>query len=139
MTRSLSSIKLDIANFEPVEGSWLGLESLLEELWKSGKANQAIPELLSVFERHPEDQGSGVAWSILHGLESLPGYEPLLIRSVDQKPSELGIIMIGRLLNAGVGEVDGIALLDKLQCLAATATLAPSLQKTARLFAEKVR
>ena len=69
-----------------------------------------IRALLSVFERFPEQDGFGVFWGILHALEGLKGYEPELVASVHRKPCEFNVLMVNRLLNAGVMEVNGNSL-----------------------------
>ena len=121
MPRTTKNIASDIAAFRPEDSDWGILDSLLTELWQTGQPAKAIPELLGVFERYPEDDGFGVAWSVLHGLESLPNYEPELLRSVARQPSEFGVMMLGRLLNAGRHDVDGVSLLGTLRELASTA------------------
>ncbi|WP_446904859.1 hypothetical protein [Burkholderia sp. YIM B11467] len=126
----------DIATFIPEGDNWLVLDLLLTELWQAGHPEQAIPELLSVFERYPEEDGSGVIWGVLHGLESLPNYEPELLRSIARQPSEFGVCMVGRLLNTGRREVDGISLLDTLRELAATAK-SPLVRETAVGFVSR--
>ena len=73
--------------------------------------------MLRVFERFPLDDGAGVAWSIVHGLESLPGYEPHLVDSLRRRPSELGVVMLNRMLNVGqlaAGDVEIHALLGEI-------------------------
>ncbi|BEP56463.1 hypothetical protein GmRootV118_37070 [Variovorax sp. V118] len=122
MPRTTSEIAHDIANFAPPEdGSWRHLDSLLDELWRAGSPEQAMPEMLSVFERYPEEDGYGVMWTIVHGLESLPNYQPELLRSLARQPSELGIAMVGRILNVGTTEIGGVSLLQTLHDLANTA------------------
>ena len=78
-------------------------------------AGRHLPDLLAVLERFPEDDGAGVLWSVVHGVESLPGYEPELVRSVQRGPSLLGVAMVGRLINGGVFEVGGVSLIDLLR------------------------
>jgi hypothetical protein len=133
MTRPTASIASDIATFVPLDGNWIALDTLLAELWQTGHPEQAIPELLSVFERYPDEDGAGVVWGVLHGLESLPNYEPELLRSLARQPSEFGIRMLGRLLNAGVKEVAGVSLLSRLQEISAS-TPSPTLAKGANGF-----
>ncbi len=102
--RSASQILEDISAFEPIEDNWLSLEDLLEELWMSGVSEEFLPILFGVFERYPEDDGAGVLWSILHGVEGLPfDYEPLLKESMSKKPSFMGQIMLKRLCNERAG------------------------------------
>lgn len=133
MTRPTASVASDIATFVPLDGNWIALDTLLAELWQTGHPEQAIPELLSVFERYPDEDGAGVVWGVLHGLESLPNYEPELLRSLARQPSEFGIRMLGRLLNAGVKEVAGASLLNRLQEISAS-TPSPTLAKAANGF-----
>lgn len=78
--------------------------------------------MLSIFERYPEEDGHGVMWSLVHGLEKLPNYESALLSSLARQPSELGIVMVGRMLNSGVTAVDGVSLLLTLQEISSTAT-----------------
>lgn len=134
MPRTTADIAHDIATFEPKEDNWLALDALVAELWQAGHPEQAIPELLSVFERYPEEDGFGVVWGVLHGLEALPNYEPELLRSLARQPSEFGVLMVGRLLNAGTREVAGVSLLETLRELATTAN-SSSIRGTAHGFA----
>ena len=100
--RSQSEILEDIANFGPTAGSWLPLDNLLNELWLAGEPSvDALPTLFGVFERFPADDGAGVLWSIVHGVEALPyNYEPLLRESYSRVPSEMSKIMLARLANS---------------------------------------
>lgn len=94
----------EIAAFAPVDGSWLPLDSLLSELWSIGATAECIPVLLGVFERFPDEDGSGVLWSIVHGIEALEiDYGSALRESVSRKPSLMGGIMLGRLERANAG------------------------------------
>lgn len=136
MHRTTASIAHDIATFVPNDDDWLALDSLIAELWQTGHPEQAIPELLSVFERYPEEDGFGVVWGILHGLEALPNYEPELLRSLARQPSEFGVRMVGRLLNAGTREIGGVSLLETLRALAATAR-SPGIREAAHRFVSR--
>ncbi|MGJ7565618.1 hypothetical protein ACSFBM_17330 [Variovorax sp. GB1R11] len=131
MPRKITSIARDIAKFAPTEdGDWRRLDALLVELWQVDGAERAIPEMLSVFERYPEEDGHGVMWSIVHGLEGLPNYEPALLGSLRRQPSDLGIVMVSRMLNAGITEIDGVSLLLTLEEIATTAS-SPYLREAA--------
>jgi hypothetical protein len=111
---------VDIRAFSPVGGNWRPLDDLLAELWSTGEASRHVPELLAVLERFPEEDGAGVLWSVVHGVESMPGYEAELVHSVRRRPSELGLTMIGRLLNSGASHVGGVSLTDLLREVAAS-------------------
>lgn len=113
--RAASDIVSDIRAFQPDGGFWRPLDDLFAELWATGEAGRHVPDLLAVMERFPDDDGAGVLWSVVHGVESLPGYEPELVRSLRRRPSFLGVTMVGRLLNAGVSRVNGLHLVALLR------------------------
>lgn len=101
--RKSSEILEDISMFKPGNDEWLRLEYLLEELWSSGVREEYLPVLFRVFERYPNDDGAGVLWSIVHGVEGLPfNYESMLKASIERKSSLMGEIMLRRLSNAEV-------------------------------------
>jgi hypothetical protein len=97
MGRSISKILDDIDAFVPIDGDWLPLDRLLDELWQDEIPTSAIPVLFRVFERFPDDGGSGVLWSIVHGLEARDDYELALRNSLLRQPSMMGKIMLTRL------------------------------------------
>jgi hypothetical protein len=98
MPRPVDDILRDIEAFRPTDGVWLPLDDLLAELWDAGAPARALPMLFGVFERFPEDDGAGVLWSIVHGVEGLDfDYEQPLRDSLARQPSDMGKIMLGRL------------------------------------------
>ena len=98
MPRTLDEILRDIETFHPTHGAWLPLDDFLAELWEVGVSAMELPTLLRVFERFPEDDGAGVLWSIVHGVEALDvDYEQPLRDSIARQPSHMGRIMLGRL------------------------------------------
>jgi hypothetical protein len=100
MARTAEEILGDIDAFRPVGGHWRPLDELLAELWSVGVPQSAIPVLLRVFDRFPDEDGAGVFWSIVHGLEALAGYEPLLFESAELRPAPFKRIMVDRLRRA---------------------------------------
>ena len=136
MPRTSTQVIADIRAFQPTGGDWRRFDALLGELWAAGNPDRHILDLLAVLERFPEDDGAGVLWGVLHGLESLSGYEPKLIESVRRQPSELGVIMVGRLLNGGVSEVGGVGLVDLLRGVAVRAGIPNGVREAARDFVE---
>ncbi|WP_338847071.1 hypothetical protein V8J88_25310 [Massilia sp. W12] len=97
----------------------------------------ALPEfkaLLRVFERFPEDDGYGIFWSILHRLEACKGYEPALIASVKHAPGTFNLLMLNRLHNGGIAEVDGQSLLSMLAAVAANPAASGSARQSAQDF-----
>ena len=99
MTRQQSQILQDIDQFESArDGSWLGLESLLSELWGTEISEGCLPTLFRVFEKFPEEDGAGVFWSIVHGIESTDlDYQAALQASLARQSSEFGELMMSRL------------------------------------------
>jgi hypothetical protein len=99
--RQSSEILRGIFEFQPIDGNWKPLDHLLDELWSIGTpSKESLQILFEVFERFPEDDGAGVLWSIVHGVESLPyDYEALLRQSHSRVPSLMARIMLTRLAN----------------------------------------
>ena len=104
MLRTVDDILRDIEAFRPRDGVWLPLDALLAELWDAGVPARALTTLFGVFERFPEDDGAGVLWSIVHGIEGLDlDYEQPLRDSLARQPSDMGKIMLGRLERSKAG------------------------------------
>lgn len=112
------------------------LEANLTQLFASENPELGIDALLRVFERFPEKDGFCIFWSILSGLESLPDYEGKLIASVRRQPSRFGLLMVNRMLNAGITEVEGVNLLSLLKGVAADESQSEELREEARDFIE---
>jgi hypothetical protein len=96
----------DIEEFAPTAGNWRRLDDLLDELWSAGVNEGQLPILFRVFERFPEEDGEGVLWSIVHGVEGLPfKYEAFLRQSMARQPSFMASIMLQRLEKANEGQI----------------------------------
>jgi hypothetical protein len=87
-----------------------------------------------LYERFPEADGCGVFWSILHGIESQHGCETLVVESVRRQPSQFPLLMLNRLLNAGMRWASGVELLELLQQVAANEQCLPSVRRAAKSF-----
>nr|WP_295770945.1 hypothetical protein [Rhodoferax sp.] len=92
--------------------------------------------LLGVFERFPEDDGYEVFWSIVHCLEACTGYEQTLIESVTRCPVEFNVLMINRLLNGGVGQINNQPLLSVLVSVSSNPAATAEVKKSAQRFVE---
>lgn len=103
-----SQIIKAIIQYQPERDNWLSLDSLLDRLWATGEAEKGIDALFGVFEQFPDHDGYGVFWSILHGLEALPNYEPALISSLRRQPTQFNVLMVVRILNTGQNNVCGV-------------------------------
>jgi hypothetical protein len=92
--------------------------------------------LLDVFERFPDEDGFGVFWSIVHSLEACTGYESALIESVTRMPVEFNILMVNRLINGGITQVNGHSLLSVLTSVTSHPSATSSAKESAQDFVE---
>lgn len=109
--RHIKDIIAEIESYESDHGNWLRLNELIIELWESGKPELGIDSLFAIFEKFPTDDGAGVFWSILHGLETLE-YEQKLYDSLIDKPSHMTITMLKRIENAPSEMIAGKSILE---------------------------
>lgn len=140
-SRSHAQIVADIRAFNPSEQAgwvtaWDELEALVAELWQAGRPAEAIPELLEVFERFPTADGHAL-WGVMHGLESLSGYQPHLARSVNRKPSVFGVRMLGRMLNGRIIDIEGEPIYTMLQAVADNPTAPTEIRVEATGFMDR--
>ncbi len=103
-----------IDNFSPEDGVWLKLDELLIELQETNQIERGIENLFKVFERFPDEDGSGVFWTILHSIESTKNYELELLKSIERHPTEMTINMIQRITNTGIRKINDIKVSDIL-------------------------
>ena len=104
--RQVKEIISDIESYKSDDGNWLRLDELVTELWESGNPEIGIDALFAVFEKNPTDDGAGVFWTILHGLETLD-YEKKLYDSLMDKPSHMTITMLKRIENTDSDTIAG--------------------------------
>jgi hypothetical protein len=93
------------------------LEEALNSMAAAERPEYCADALLRLYERFPDSDGDGIFWSIVHLLESLPGYEMKLVESARRRPSGFGLLMLNRILNAGrthVGSTDILSLLGQV-------------------------
>ena len=109
---NIQTILDQIDAFQPNEREWIDLEGLLDKLWETNDPEEGIDHLFGVFERFPEDDGEGVFWSIVHGIESLNNYESNLIDSLNRQPSHIGLVMVKRIQNSGQTKVANVKVID---------------------------
>jgi hypothetical protein len=112
MTRPLATVIAEIEHFAPgADGSWLSLDALLQEAATCAPdLAPAVEPLLRLFERFPRHDGFEVFWSVIHLVESIPGYESALVDSVKRCPTEMGATMLRRLVRSGVERVGDVEL-----------------------------
>ena len=86
-----------IREYEPTDGSFLELEQLLEDAFQEPDPKEYDDAIFNLFERFPEDDGAGVFWSALHGMESVGHYEVKLRQYFRRWPNMMNKIMLDRL------------------------------------------
>lgn len=99
-----------IAEFEPTDGNWLELESMFEEVFSSTEEKCYYVAIFNLFERFAEDDGAGVFWSAVHGMETRGDYEEELVRFFRRHPTEMTRTMLQRIRNSGAKSVAGISI-----------------------------
>jgi hypothetical protein len=112
------------------------LQDLVDRYFSSQKAADHLGVWFRLYERFPEADGYGVFWTILHGIEATPGYEPLIVESVRRYPSQFPLLMVNRQLNGGVRQIGGVDLLEVLRQVATDERCLPSVRIDARGFLE---
>ncbi len=101
----------------------------------SVKPNESLDAaLFGIFERFPEEDGHGVYWSIVHGLERRGEYEQALLASLRRAPSMFTLTMLNRLLNAGQSTCAGVPALQLLEAAAVSPLACESARKAATRF-----
>ena len=113
--RSIAEVGTDIDRFQPPNEDWLALDALVTEFLESGATAWDAETLLRVFERYPDEDGAGVFWALVHGLEELPGYEPYVFAAVRRAPNRFNLVLVQRMVNSGLEEAAGTPLLPLLQ------------------------
>lgn len=113
------------------------LEILTQQLGEFGVSESGIQAFLGIFERFPMDDGFGIFWSILHGLEKLPGYETHLIQSLQRQPAKFSLLMVQRILNSGCSHIDDTDLLILLKNIAEDHTQAQEIKEHAQRIIER--
>jgi hypothetical protein len=127
---------LDGINSVEDETELAKLDSAVNSLLASDHPERGIRALFHVYERFPDKDGYGVFWSILHGLESLPGYEEVLVESAKRQPTEFSLMMVNRILNAGQTHVKGRDLAAVLAEVARDKNYSAAIRRVAGDLAE---
>ena len=99
-----------IREFNPIDGNWLPLETHFERAFSSPDPTSYYQAIFNLFERFPDDDGSGVFWSALHGMEAVGSYEVLLLQYFRRLPSLMTRTMLRRMMNAGETQIGDVSI-----------------------------
>ena len=126
--------KLDAITNVTDEAQLRNLNQLVDSFFAHPRAAEHLDVWFRFLERFPEDDGFEVFWSILHALEKQAGCDLGVLRSVQRKPSRFPVLMVNRMLNAGIRRVAGVELLDLLRAVATDTNVIPSVSEDAKKF-----
>lgn len=99
-----------IMEFRLKDENWSELEQLFDQVFSLNNPQVYYAAIFNLFERFPEEDGAGVFWSALHGMEAVGGYEIELVRSFRRAFSLMTEAMLIRLRNSGEKEVSGVSI-----------------------------
>lgn len=116
------------------EADLQALDTAVQKVSPASCADAEFQAMLGVFERFPEEDGYGVFWGILHALEACEGYEPELLASVTRSPCVFNVLMVNRLLNAGISEVKGQSLESILRDVISSPRATPQAVRDAKKY-----
>ena len=128
----MSNIAKDIEDFEPKQGSWMALDSLVGNL--NGLTPEVISACLGIFEKYPEEDGEGVFFTIIHTLEHFGGYEEALAASVLKKPNQWNVLMLNRMLNVGIDASSKYTIHELLTHVQCNSLASVELRETAKEY-----
>jgi len=106
----MEDLDIAIREFSPENGGWLPLERLFEQAFSSPDPKKYYHAIFNLFERFPEEDGAGVFWSALHGMEAVGGYEDFLLRYFRRHPSLMTRTMLRRIQNSGQTHIGRVSI-----------------------------
>lgn len=115
------------------------LQSLADRYFCAPEAAERLGVWFRFYERFPEDDGCGVFWSILHGIEAQRGYESRLVESIRRRPASFTVLLVNRLLNGGIRAVGDVDLFQLLATVATDTSCSPGARDDAQRFLDHQR
>src|SRR5688500_13954290 len=106
----MDDLDMAISEFTPENGAWLPLERYFERAFGSPDPKKYYHAIFNLFERFPNEDGAGVFWSALHGMEAVGGYEEVLLQYFRRHPSLMTKAMLRRIQNSGQTHIGKVAL-----------------------------
>ena len=128
-----------LSSFEAVQDETENLHRLyqiLEGFDSLPNRELAMPAMFSLMERFPEAL-FGSPGPLVHELEAIPGYQPLLKQSMAKQPTDLTVWMVNRLLNSKLSSEDRRSWLGILRSAAEHPRAAIPVREAALCFLER--
>ncbi|WP_310488326.1 hypothetical protein [Chamaesiphon sp. VAR_69_metabat_338] len=109
------------------------LQELVDLYFNHPEAGNYLDVWFRLYERFPFDDGGGIFWTILHGIETYhPTSDRFTIESVLRQPSEFPVMMVNALINGGIDRVGDVNLLELLERLATNQLYSPRVRAQAQ-------
>ena len=137
MVRDSHTLMHELERFEPEDGNWLPLDDLVQEIIISPAPEQTAEAMMGLFERHPEEDGYGIFWTMLREIERFPGYEKTVFESLNRKPSMFSVLMVGRMLTSDRYANEAEFLAGKLRAVLADPAVPECITDAARAYLER--
>lgn len=102
-----------IKEFNPQNGDWRPLDALFEQAFASSVPESYYDAFFNLFERFHEDDGAGVFWTALHGMEAQGNYEKKLLSYFRRQPGAMTEAMLYRIYNSCQESIEGFPI-DRL-------------------------
>ena len=106
----MDNLDTAIREFSPEQGGWLPLEKYFEQVFSSPDPKQYYNAIFNLFESYPEEDGAGVFWSALHGMEAVGGYEEMLLLYFRRHPTLMTRTLLQRIRNSGRSHIGRMAI-----------------------------
>jgi hypothetical protein len=97
----MNKLEHSIREFSPIDGDWRPLDALFDQVFASPDAVGYYDAIFNLFERFPYEDGAGVFWSAVHGMEARGGYEKKLLSYFRRWPGTMTTAMLRRIYNSG--------------------------------------
>ena len=131
--RSADQVVEDLERYTPIADDWRGLDEIIDDSCQFSGLS-IVRALLRVLERNPDHDGNGVLWSVVHALEAIGGYETELVKSISRQPHELSVLMLNRLINGGVHDIDDTPIISILESIASNESFSDCIREEANDF-----
>ena len=103
-----TNLDQSIREYKPIDGSFIELERLFEQAFSSIDPRVYYDAIFNLFERYPDEDGAGVFWSAIHGVEHTGDYEEKLLVYFRRYPTLMTRTMLRRLQNSGGNSISGV-------------------------------
>lgn len=133
MARRIHAVIAEVdAITSPADAFWQ-LERLAGEYFTHPEAAGHLDVWFRLYERFPEHDDHAF-WGVLHGLEAQPNSGDYVVASVRRRPSRFPVLMVNRMLNAGIISVAGADLMGLLEEVASDGQCPAGVRKDASRY-----